>query len=382
MSENLTRPATPSPSYLGLSAEDLITLNEQIAAMTRANLPLDQGLAALGREMGRGRLGRVTSEIADDLRAGKTLPEALQQQTGRLPAYYPALVAAGVRSGRVADVLSTLTLYARTMTDLRTNVLGSLLYPCLLFAAALGLIVLTLTSVVPKFDKIFSDFRMKLPRVTEIVITLSHVPWEYFVLPPLLLVALLFMARLVLLLSPAGRRLWARWVYAIPLVGTLLRSARLANFTELLAILVEHSVPLPEAFRLAGAAASDPLTAAASRLIEEDLRSGIPLVDSLRSRRALPEVISWLAGQGDRRGDLAQTLRRVSGIYRNQADLRSKMLRSILPSGAVVVVTVAVVGLALLALFAPLIALMEGLSGGGRRGGGGGGSPLAWLFGF
>src|ERR1051326_9129959 len=80
----------------GLSPEDLITLNEEIAGMARAGLPLDQGLAALAREMGRGRLQQVTNAIARDLQAGQTLPDALQRQGKRVPPFYAGLVSAGI----------------------------------------------------------------------------------------------------------------------------------------------------------------------------------------------------------------------------------------------------------------------------------------------
>src|SRR6516162_7653136 len=99
--------------------EDLITLNEEIAGMARAGLPLDQGLAAMGKEMGRGRLQAVTLALAADLKAGHPLPDALKRQQGQVPPFYAGLIAAGIRSGRVADVLATLTTYARTMADLR-----------------------------------------------------------------------------------------------------------------------------------------------------------------------------------------------------------------------------------------------------------------------
>src|SRR5947199_5537935 len=100
------------PRNESMNPDDLIALNEEIAGMARAGLPLDQGLSALAREMGHGRLQKVTSAIADDLRAGRTLPEALERQEGRVPPYYAGLVAAGVRTGRVGEVLSTLTSYA------------------------------------------------------------------------------------------------------------------------------------------------------------------------------------------------------------------------------------------------------------------------------
>ena len=98
-------PKTPTPvmkANVPLSADELITLNEEIASMARAGLPLDQGLAVLAREMSAGRLRNVTEQLAADLRAGLTLPEALKRQEGRVPGYYAARLTAGIRSGRPA----------------------------------------------------------------------------------------------------------------------------------------------------------------------------------------------------------------------------------------------------------------------------------------
>src|SRR6202521_4814902 len=98
-------PGGASARAAGLSADDLITLNEEIAGMARAGLPLDKGLAALAREMGRGRLQKVTAQLAADLEAGHPLPEAIERQGKRMPLFYAGLVEAGVRAGRVSEVL-------------------------------------------------------------------------------------------------------------------------------------------------------------------------------------------------------------------------------------------------------------------------------------
>ena len=99
-----------------MNADELVALNEQIASMARAGLPLDQGLASLAKEMGRGRLRHVTDAIAEDLRQGKSLPEALESRRDQLPPYYSALATAGIRTSRLPDVLCTLTEYARTIS--------------------------------------------------------------------------------------------------------------------------------------------------------------------------------------------------------------------------------------------------------------------------
>src|SRR4051794_29567316 len=132
-----------------MKTEDLIALNEEIAGMARAGLPLDQGLSALAREMGRGELQRVTEALAVDLRAGQTLPEALERQSGRVPPFYAGLVSAGVKTGRIAEVLATLTTYARTVANVRAILADAFFYPAIVMVFALGLFAFVSFVVLP-----------------------------------------------------------------------------------------------------------------------------------------------------------------------------------------------------------------------------------------
>src|SRR5205085_1317051 len=119
------------------------------------------------------------------------------------------------------------------------------------------------------------------PWMTEMVLTVSRYPMFCLVLP-----AAIFLSGLVFLkfrysYSEYHRCLWASTIYNIPLVGTLIRSARLSAFTDLLAILVDHEVPLTDAFRLAGDASSDPVMAASAKQIHHELTSGHTLGEVL-----------------------------------------------------------------------------------------------------
>ena len=344
-----------------MTPDDLIALNDEIAAMARAGLPLDQGLSALAQEMGRGKLRRVTAQLAADLRAGHTLAEALQRQGNRLPPYYAGLVEAGVRSGRVAEVLATLTTYARSLANLRATIVDAALYPAVVMAFAVAILVVVLGFLMPQFGTIFKEFNMRLPLATEGLLAVFRRP-AFVVAPVLAAVGAVLLVRAVLAGSERGRCYWARAVYALPVVGTLIRAARLAAFTDLLALLIDHGLPLPRAFQLAGQASSDPFLAAGARRAQQDLEAGLPLGPTLRQRLLVPELIAWMTAAGEQRGELGRTLHHVAEVYRRQVDRRAALLRTVLPPLLIIGTAGVLVGVFVIALMLPMFKLLEGLS--------------------
>jgi type II secretory pathway component PulF len=344
-----------------MTADELIALNEQIAGMAKAGLPLDRGLAGLAREMGHGRLRAVTSAIAQDLESGTPLPDAVERRRSELPPYYASLITAGIRTGRLPEVLATLSAYARTIAVTRAIVVESLIYPTVVISLAFLLLTMLLYFIVPQFDGIFTDFRMSLPALTEFVLIIGRNPW-----PTAEVVGSLVIIAAILWVighaTPAGRRGWARFVYSIPVVGTLIRSARLAAFSDLLAVLVEYEMPLPEAVRLAGEASSDPLMAYRTAVVHDRLVHGTTFGASLRGLGLLPEWVAWMAGAGEQRGALAPALRQIANVYRRQVEARAALLQSILPAFMIIGTAGLVVGVFVIALMLPLIKLIEGLS--------------------
>jgi type II secretory pathway component PulF len=345
-----------------MTPEELAALNDEIAGMARAGLPLDQGLAAMARDMSRGKLRDVTRAIADDLRAGHTLPQALERQGNRVPAYYVGLVSAGVRTGRIAEVLATLTSYTRALRQLRTIVVDALLYPTVVLVFALALIGVMCYWILPQFDQIYKDFGMKLPTLTEFAMAFGRAPEALFLGPILVLVGGFLALYLALNTTASGRTFWARLVYATPVVGTLVRSARLGAFTDLLAILIDYEVPLPEAFQLAGKASSDPVMAGSARNLSEDLGQGIPLGEALRGRGLVPEWVAWMTGLGERRGALGQALHQVAEFYRRKAEMRATLLRRVLPPLLILIAASIFAAFFVFALVLPMLKLLEGLS--------------------
>jgi type II secretory pathway component PulF len=157
-----------------LTGDEAAALSHQIASLTSAGLPLAPGLAALGEELPRGRLRRSLNELADTLESGVLLDEAIEKQERRIPPHLRGLVIAGIRSGRLGDVLSRFTAYAGIGTELRRKLWLALAYPILAMTLALAVFGFVNAIVVSKYEAIFKDFNIPIPLLTVIVIGVSH----------------------------------------------------------------------------------------------------------------------------------------------------------------------------------------------------------------
>src|SRR5688572_789270 len=132
-----TIPATLAARPVTL--EQLAALSEEIAALARAGVPLDRGLRELAVDM-PGRLGKIAADISRGLEAGRSLEQVLDELGAALPPAYRAVVAAGVRSGRLPAAMEGIVHTSRRIIQLRNSICLSLVYPfiVLLLAWILG----------------------------------------------------------------------------------------------------------------------------------------------------------------------------------------------------------------------------------------------------
>ena len=247
------------------------------------------------------------------------------------------------------------------MADLRSIVVGSLLYPGIVVVIAAVIFIGLTYFVVPQFSDIFVGFNLQLPAITVAVLWLAAHP-EAILIPLLVIGGSLLVYRLIAALSEWGRLMWARSLYTVPVFGTMIRAARLASFSELLAILVDQAVPLPEAFRLAGEASSDPIMAMAAQQVQHDLNQGLPLATTLRERHLVPELVAWMTGFGEQRGELGSALHHVAELYRRQVEMRAALLRNVLPPFVIIFTGGVIVALFVFALMLPMLKLLQSLA--------------------
>lgn len=375
--------APPSNALPAVSLDQWIALNEEMAALVRAGVPLEPALADLAKDL-PGRLGGFAAVLSERMRGGEPLAAVLAAEGHKLPPLYRAVVEAGARSGRLPAALEGMAAAARRLADARRIVAGAFLYPLIVALLAWGLFVFVIWAVVPYVAGVLQDFRApgagQLAWLADWGRTLRY--WAP--VPP---AAVLLLAGAWWVLSSRPRMMGSRWpavgLAGVPWLGRMVRWLRAAAFAEVLALLVASRVPLDEGLELAGQASGDPRLAEAARQMAEAVRRGEPLV-AFRSAKgaalpgedrpsaerkatlgpaALPPLLAWLMGAGQARGELAPALRHAAETYRVRAMVRAELVRVALP----VLVTLVVGGTATAAfallVFGPWISMIHALAG-------------------
>ena len=348
-----------------LSGGDVATLAGQLAGLTASGLPLPAGLRALGDELSRGPLRRAFHDVSRRIEVGEPLEAALEAQGRSVPRHLRGLVLAGARSGRLGDVLSHYVDAARAGADVRRGLRLSLAYPATLLGLAAVIFLFICTAVAPDFDRIFKDFGLGVPGLSRLMtaIALRVGSASAWALPTLLGLALAGWLAGRLLLGPDQR--W-RLAAEVPLVGRLWRWTAMAEYSHLLALLIEGELPLPAALVLAGDGVRDAGLARASREAASDVEAGHDLAAALARRPGFPAGYTRLVAWGEGNRALADVLHVLGSMYEARARAHAAFLGAL----GNVLATLLVLGMilfVLLALLLPILAMISAFSGIGGR---------------
>lgn len=344
-----------------VTIDQLIALNDEIVALTRAGVPLERGLLAVGGDL-PGRLSGIAMDLGERMSRGESLPEALASSGAAVPTVYRAVVEAGLRSGRLSTALEGLAAYARGFAEARRSIILALWYPLLVIALAYGLFVGIVTLVIPRFVGAFQGLGLQVEWPLRLLHRLGDTAWVWGPFLPiglvLLVVAGAFSGRATVL---GGRGVFGvlRW---LPWTGSMLRGYEAASYADVLALLIEHQVPYPKALVLAGEASGDPAMAESSRKIAEAVERGLPPGEAGDAGRAFPPLLKWLLLSGPNEGNFVAALRQMADRYRGKARDRSEALRIFLPTFLLFGFGATATFLYALALFIPLTSLWSSLS--------------------
>ncbi len=360
-----SKPGETKPDELVLEAESTwlaedrrIAVINGMADVVRSELPLAAGLRALGSELPSRRGRRALVTISKRLERGVSLDDAVAGQLDIVPSHLRVLLRAGLNTGRLGELLEHYLHYARTSLDTRRRSILALFYPMLLILVTVMVVGAMIAFVVPPFEDIFKDFGMELPDLTLAVLWLSKTigGWRLAILP-LLLLTIVFAW---LLAGRIAGPLQRQWLYHLPALGRMIRLSAISRFCHLLAIGLDHRLPLTEALLLAGDGTDDAYIGRATQRMADEISNGHSLGYAASKHRMTPEIAHVFEWEGDD-DSFCDVLRATGDICAAQARVQSGLIRILIEPLAILGVAVGV-GVVAIALFLPMAKLLKALS--------------------
>ena len=346
------RPVRAKP----LSGEDFAAFNQQLAHLSAAGLPIEQGLRLIAEDFHRGGLAQSIRDISAELERGASLGEAFKRHEKQFPPLYGTLIEAGVRTNNLPAILLNLGRHLEMVARLRAAVWRAAAYPITVFFGLLAVLIFLGRFVLPPFAEMYRKWYTPLPGITQALFVIARATPAIIVLA---LVLLLGMPLLwALLRAMRLDRAAADLGLPLPLIGPVLHRNLIARWCDAMKICVQAGLDLPAAVQLSVDIVGSPALARDGAAIIAQLNSGRDIDQTPMHLAVLPITVLAVVQLSADRNDLPAALDTLAKMYQQQAEMRMSSLQTIL-TPLLILLMAGAITFVILGLFAPIVNLFR-----------------------
>ena len=347
------KPKTP------VGRSEFLLFNQQLASITKAGIPLDRGLAELANDVGSRSMRKLILQIADDLSSGVSIEDAVERRKKHFPALYGRILKAGVETGRLSEMLTSLNRHLEVGVRTKRIILEALCYPVLVLTLAAVIVTGLFVMVIPAFAEILgdmSDGQAGLPWLTQTILSMvdNVVP---FWIGVFIFVGLALAAYAILSASPSGRRIKESVLLGVPIIGRLYRSGILARIAEAMALLIGAGCEMGQCLRLSAGASGSEKMKLDCDILAGEIEQGLPIMEAGHACHMIPRLFLYSIQLGSQRNELQDNLLSLGQMYGEQTRcLQANLQAMLLPS--LIIILGLIVATMVLAMFLPMISII------------------------
>ncbi|MBT0569146.1 type II secretion system inner membrane protein GspF [Curvibacter sp. CHRR-16] len=329
----------------------------QLSGLVAAGLPIERALATLAEEAETPAQRAVIATLRAEVNGGSSLSRAMAMHPREFSAVSVAVVGAGEHSGQLGAVLQRLADEQEEQDNLRSKIVGAALYPMIVSAVAICIVVFLLAYVVPQVANVFASSKQALPLLTRVMLGLSSLVRENWWLL-LSAIGLIAVAAYSMRSNEQFLLKIDETLLRLPLVGKLARQYNAARFASTLAMLAAAGVPILKAIQAAAETLSNRSLRAAALNALTLVREGAPLASALAHEKCFPPLLTMFTRLGEQTGQLSDMLERAATQLRAEVQRRAMNLATLLEP-LLIVAMGGIVMLIVLAVMLPIIQINQ-----------------------
>lgn len=346
-----------------MSQKELVLFTRQLSILLDAGLPLIRALRTLEKQSRNKNVKKIVGESADYVEGGFTFSEALTKNHKTFDQLYVNMVKAGESAGAMEIILGRLAGFMEKNARILSKIKSAMIYPSVVLTVAGGVTMFLMVFIVPKFEKIFSELLsgMPLPALTTFVLAVSQFFMEKYI-SIIVGLAILIIVYKITSKTKKGKYILDLGKYRMPVFGNLISKTSIARFSRTLGTLLASGVPVLKALLIVRDTAGNGLVENAIQRVHDAVKEGESVAAPLAATKIFPDMVVSMIEVGEETGKLPEMLEKIADTYEEEVDNAVDAMTSLIEPIMIVFMAV-VVGTIVIAMFMPLIKIMQTLGG-------------------
>ncbi len=318
------------PFFGGVSLSEKMIFTRNLKVMIAAGIPLPRALKTLSGLTKSKKFEKVLLGIMEEIIKGKSFSDSLTKYPDIFPDIFQSMVKVGEEAGTLEEVLGTLTLQMERQNEMKSKVVGALIYPAVIIAAMLGIGFLMLIIVVPQLAKTFDELGVELPPTTKMIIFIGTFLANYWYLTPFIILVLVIILRRILK-TKTGKRTFDTITLKIPVISSIIKKTNSASMVRTLSSLITAGVPIVRSLEIISGAMGNIFYKEAMTEAVEEVRKGSKFSEALTKYENIfsPLVIQMIA-VGEETGQTSDILGKLADFYEEEVANTTKNLTSVI----------------------------------------------------
>ncbi len=346
----------------GPTHEDVSVFTRQMSTLIQAGLPLLRSLEVMIKQLDKKpKFKSMLESVAEKVSSGGTLSDGLAMFPKSFDKLYVNMVRAGEAGGVLDLVLDRLAQFQEKSIRTKKKVKSAMIYPSVIMFVAVSIVTLLMMVVVPQFESIFEQMLRgaPLPGPTQVVVNIS----DMFSSHPILVLggmAGLIVGAVLFKKTKQGAKTFDWLGLNVPVIKEVVSKSNVSSITRTFGTLLSSGVPILQALQITGDTLTNVFFVKAMTNIHNAVRDGESMAVQMDREPVFPTIVTSMVEIGEETGELPNMLNRIADNYDEDVDNAVGSVTSLIEPVMIVFLAV-VVGFIVIALFLPIVAIIENL---------------------
>jgi type IV pilus assembly protein PilC len=320
-------PAHPRAPLLGggIRRQDLINFCFHLEQLANAGVPVLEGLQDLRDSIENARFREVVAGLIESIEGGRSLSQALAEHPEAFGKVFVSLVRSGEQTGKLAEVLISLTETLKWEDEIASQTKKLMMYPLIVGTIVLAVTFFLMVYIVPQMVAFIRNMGQTIPWYTQALIffsdTLRNYWWAVLAAP----FAAWYTLKFAIRTNPAVEYAVDSYKLRMLLIGPILRKMLLSRFASSFGMMYSAGITVLEAIRSCEEIVGNKVLQHALRAAGQEIAEGKNLSSAFQELELFPPLVIRMLRIGENTGALDKALANVTYFYNR--DVRDSVAR-------------------------------------------------------